>query len=98
MRINLNMGVPASVAATTPNQGKSGESTAARSHAAATDSAQLSGRITPEALQAALNQLPETRSERISALTERVRNGSYQADSALTADAIVSHMSAARSA
>jgi len=93
MRINLSTGIPPTV--DPGRSAKPGASSAGGINQAelATDTAKLStdgSRIA--GLTAAVNELPEIRQERVAALSEQVRSGTYRVSPEQTAEAIISHM------
>lgn len=72
---------------------------AAAGSVAAQDQTQLSGAHTlAQALAAEASQRPEVREEKVSALRQAVQSGNYQASPEKVADALFSHLLAARAA
>jgi flagellar biosynthesis anti-sigma factor FlgM len=63
------------------------------------DTAKLSsGQATVAALAAQVNEAPEIRQDKVSALAELVRSGNYRVTPEQTADALVAHMTLAPAA
>jgi len=59
----------------------------------ASDTAKLStGQRAVQALAAKVNEVPEIRQERVAALAQAVRDGSYQVSPEQTAEALISHV------
>ena len=94
MRINSNTGISPGLDASQGARNSPAERAEGASGQLAPDTAQVSGRVNPQTLTAALNQVRDTRQERVAALAEKVRNGSYVLDSGQTAEAVMSHMTA----
>ena len=92
MRINLNIGVSPAFDPGQAAKTSSPEKTGTGSGQLAPDTANLSGRINPQALTAALSQIADHRQDKVAALAEKVRNGSYRVDPKQTAEALISQM------
>ena len=95
MRIHSDMHIPQ--AADTGEASRSAARSAAvgRSGALASDSSELSSaQANVPALAATVNQLPDVRQEKVAALAQLVRNGTYSPRPEQAAEALMSYMQA----
>jgi len=93
MRIDLNTGVPASAEGGQPARQGAAVKAGSGSRELAPDVAQLSSdHVRVQALTAAVSQLPEVRQEKVAALAQLVRSGTYSVTPQQTAEALISYM------
>jgi flagellar biosynthesis anti-sigma factor FlgM len=93
MRIDLNTGIGQAADAQQPASGARNTPAVSSADARGTDTAQLStDQARVQALAAQVNALPEIRQEKVAALGQAVRDGSYQVSPEQTADALISEM------
>lgn len=96
MRIDLNSSLLPSDGTTSVKPGNRSVGTAATNPSAVPDSAESSTQsLSAAALTAAVGQVPEVRQEKIAALAEQLRNGTYETSARQTAEAMVAQMRAA---
>lgn len=98
MRIDQNPGaqpLPESGRSVQPSLTNGGRGAAASGNALGEDQAQLSGtHVQMQALTAQALQFPEIRQEKVNALRQVVRDGTYQPSPRQVADAVFAHMAA----
>jgi len=95
MRIDLNSGIGQTPDAAQPSK-SSRSSTGAGTGEMASDVTKLSPDYCKvQALAATVSELPEIRQDKVAALAESIRNGTYVVSAEQTAEALVSHMTEA---
>jgi len=93
MRIHSDINIPQTLdtGQTTKSDRRAASGTA--SGALALDTSKLSsGQANVPALAAAVNQLPEIRQQKVAALAQQVRSGTYSPPPEQSAEALMSHM------
>jgi len=92
MRIDLNSNFLPPEGTQAVKSGARASEAAAHS-GVASDSAKLSSdHLSAASLAAAVNQLPELRQEKVAALAEKLRSGTYEVSAKQTAEAMISQM------
>lgn len=89
MRIDLNSGIGQTPDLAEPSKSSRSSSTAPESGAMPSDVAKLSSDyVKVQALAAAIGELPEIRQDKVAALAESIRSGTYAVSAEQTAEAL----------
>lgn len=95
MRIDLNANLLPSDGTQSVKAGARSEGPAGASTSAADSADSSTQSLSAAALTAAVGQVPEVRQEKVAALAEQMRNGTYEVSARQTADAMLAQMRAA---